>query len=79
MNLTIPDGYFLDDYQIHGHLGKGGILSRGYAVHFPDLSVSDDQAFVDIESDIRLMLSALGADERLQLQFYTSSDFPGTP
>ena len=75
MNLTIPDGYFLDDYQIHGHLGKGGILSRGYAVHFPDLSASDDQAFVDIESDIRLMLSALGADERLQLQFYTSSDF----
>jgi hypothetical protein len=75
MNLAIPDGYFFDDYQIHGYLGKGGILSRGYAVHFPDLSASDDHAFVDIESDMRLMLSALGADERLQLQFYTSSDF----
>ena len=75
MSLAIPDGYFLDDYQVHGHLGKGGILSRGYAVEFPDLSASDDEAFLELESDIRLILSALGADERLQLQFYTSSDF----
>jgi hypothetical protein len=75
MSLAIPDGYFLDDYQVHGNLGKGGILSRGYAVEFPDLSASDDEAFVELESDIRLILSALGADERLQLQFYTSSDF----
>jgi hypothetical protein len=75
MSLAIPDGYFLDDYQVHGHLGKGGILSRGYAVQFPDLSASDDQAFVDLESDIRLILSALKPDERFQFQFYTSSDF----
>lgn len=70
MSLTIPDGCFLDDYQVHGHLGKGGILSRGFAVQFPDLSASDDQAFVELENDIRLMLSALKVDERLQFQFY---------
>jgi hypothetical protein len=75
MSASIPDGYFHEDYQVHGNLGKGGILSRGYALQFPDLSASDDQAFLNLESDIRLMLSALGADERLQLQFYTSSDF----
>ena len=32
---------------------------------------------MDLESDIRLMLGSLKADERLQLQFYTSSDFSG--
>jgi hypothetical protein len=75
MSLAIPNGYFFQDYQVHGHLGKGGILSRGYAVQFPDLSASDDQAFIDLESDIRLVLGALKADERLQLHVYTSSDF----
>ena len=72
---NIPDGYFVEDYQLWGDLGKGSVLARGYAAEFPDLSASDDQAYVDLESDIRLMLGSLNADERLQVVFYTSSDF----
>ena len=74
MNL-IPNGYFVDDYMLFGDLGRGSVLAKGYAAQFPDLSASDDQAFMDLESDLRLMLGCLNADERLQLQFYTSSDF----
>ncbi|MGA8659508.1 MAG: hypothetical protein WB586_25580, partial [Chthoniobacterales bacterium] len=76
MNL-IPNGYLVDDYMLFGDLGRGSVLAKGYAALFPDLSASDDQAFMDLESDLRLMLGCLNADERLQLQFYTSSDFAG--
>ena len=75
MNNLIPDGYFFDEHVVFGDLGKGSVLSKGYAVQFPDLSASDDQAFVDLERDIRLMLGSLKSEERLQLQYYTSSDF----
>ena len=75
MNNLIPDGYFFDEHMVFGDLGKGSVLARGYAVQFPDLSASDDQAFIDLERDIRLILGSLKSDERLQLQYYTSSDF----
>jgi hypothetical protein len=75
MSNVIPDGYFFNDHVVFGDLCKGGVLSRGFAIDFPDLSASDDQAFIDLESDIRLMLGSLRDEERLQLDFYTSSDF----
>jgi hypothetical protein len=75
LSNLIPDGYFFDEHVVFGDLSKGSLLTRGYAVQFPDLSASDDQAFIDLESDIRLMLGSLKNDERLQLQFYRSCDF----
>ena len=75
MNNLIPDGYFFDEHMVFGDLVKGSVLARGYAVEFPDLSTSDDQALVDLERDIRLILGSLKSAERLQLQYYTSSDF----
>ena len=75
MSSLIPDGYFFDEHVVFGDLGKGSVLSKSYAVQFPDLSASDEQACIDLESDIRLMLGSLNNHERLQLQFYTSSDF----
>ena len=68
MNL-IPDGYFVDDYIVFGDLGRGSVLAKGYAAKFPDLSASDDEAFLDLETDLRLMLGCLNADERLQVHF----------
>ena len=77
MNAIMPDGYFYEDHIVLGDPGNGSVIARGYTVDFPDLSASDDQAFIDLESDIRLMLGSLKPDERLQLQFYTSSDHSG--
>ena len=68
----MPDGYFYEDHMVFGDPGNGSVIARGYAVDFPDLSASDDQAFIDLESDIRLILGSLKTDERLQVQFYTS-------
>ena len=73
----MPDGYFYEDHMVFGDPGNGSVIARGYAVDFPDLSASDDQAYIDLESDIQLMLGSLKTDERLQVQFYTSSDFSG--
>ena len=77
MSALIPDGYFVDDHLVWGDLGRGGILSRGYRLQFPDNSASDDDAFIELEDNIRKVLSACQKDERLQLQFYTSSDYQG--
>ena len=78
MNAIMPDGYFYEDHIVFGDPGNGSVIARGYAVNFPDLSASDDQAYIDLESDIQLMLGSVKPDERLQLEFYTSSNlFPG--
>src|SRR6516225_3109382 len=77
MSNLIPSGYFFGDHVCFGDPGKGCFLAKGYAVDFHDLSASDDDAFISLESDIRLALGSLKVDERLQLQFYTSSDFSG--
>src|ERR1700745_1092930 len=77
MSLYLPDGYFFQDHLVFGDPGKGCVLAKGYAVDFPDLSASDDEAFTSLETDIRLMLGTLKPDERLELQFYTGSDFSG--
>jgi hypothetical protein len=77
MSALIPDGYFVDDHLVWGDLGRGGILSRGYRIQFPDNSASDDDAFIELEDNIRKVLSACQKDERLQLQFYSSSDYGG--
>ena len=75
MSALIPDGYLLDDYQAWEDLGKGGIVGKGYRFLFPDNSASDVQAFADLDDNIRKILGACQRDERLQLQFYTSSDY----
>jgi hypothetical protein len=75
MSVIIPDGYAFQDHLVWGDLGKGGILSKGYSIDFPDLSSSDDQEFIDLECSIRLICGSLQADERIQLQVYTSNEF----
>jgi hypothetical protein len=77
MSALIPDGYFVEDHLVWGDLGRGGIMSRGYRLQFPDNSASDDEAFIELEDNIRKILAATQRDERLQLQFYTSSDYDG--
>jgi hypothetical protein len=76
MSLCLPNGYFFKDHLCFGDPGKGCVVAKGYAVDFPDLSASDDEAFISLENDIRLMLGCLRLDEKLQFCFYTSSDFP---
>jgi type IV secretory system conjugative DNA transfer VirD4/TraG family protein len=74
-SIQIPDGYNYGGFQIWGNLGKGGILSRGYAANFQDLSACDPQAYLDLQTDLRMMLARVSADERIQIQYFTSSDF----
>lgn len=75
MRLSCPNGYFVDNHVIFGDPGTGSIVSKFYDVTFPDLSASDEQAHIDLETDLSLMLGALGEDERAQLQFYTGNDY----
>lgn len=42
---------------------------------FPDTSGFDDQAFAELENDLRLILAAVKHDERMQLIYYTGNDF----
>jgi hypothetical protein len=74
-SIQLPDGYFYQGYEIYGHLGQGGIISRGYVASFPDLSASDPQAYLDLQTDLRMMLARVGAEERIQIQYFTSNEF----
>ena len=56
MHLEVPNGYFVEQYCLWGDPYAGNILSRIYAADFPDLWASDDQAFMALENDMRLML-----------------------
>ena len=75
MQLSIPNGYIVDGHVIFGDPNSGVIMSKFFDVTFPDLSGSDDQTHTDLEKDLRLILGALKEDERLQVQYYTGSDF----
>jgi hypothetical protein len=75
MSLLVPTGYFYDKHAVWGDPAAGSILSRFYAIDFPDTSASDDSVLTALENDIRLMLGCLKPDERLQMQYYTASDF----
>jgi type IV secretion system protein TrbE len=74
-SIQVPDGYFYEGFTVWGALGEGGIIGRGYVVEFPDLSASDPQAYLDLEKDLRMILSRVGSDERIQFQFFTSGEF----
>jgi TraG P-loop domain len=75
MHLEVPNGYFVEQHCLWGDPYAGSVLSRIYAADFPDLWASDDQAFINLENDMRLLLGCLKSDERLQLQYYTGNDF----
>jgi type IV secretion system protein TrbE len=77
MQLDCPSGYFVDDHAVWGDPASGAVLSRFYSIDFPDTSASDDSVLNAFERDLRLMLGCLKTDERLQLQYYTSSEFSG--
>jgi len=72
MHLQVLNGYFLEDHAVWGEPGAGSILSGIHAVDFPDLSASGDQALIDLEYDIWLMLGCLKPDECLQLSLIGS-------
>jgi hypothetical protein len=74
-SIQIPDGYNYEGFQVWGNLRKGGILSRGYAANFPDLSACDPQAYLDLQTDLRMMLARVSTDERIQVVYFTSNEF----
>jgi hypothetical protein len=74
---NIPDGYFCEDHMIWGDPGSGSIFSRIYDIQFPDLSASDDDTLIALQSDLRLMLGCMQSGERAQLSYYTGNHFSG--
>lgn len=73
--MHIPTGYLVDNHCVFGNPEAGSILSRSYVADFPDMSASDDETFVSLERDMRLMLGCMTPDDRLQLTHYTGNEF----
>jgi len=72
--IAVPDGYLIDNHLVFGDLKKGTVIARGMACEFPDLSSSEDEAFLSLEGDIRLIMGCMKTDERLQLVMKTDCD-----
>lgn len=70
-----PDGYFVRDMILFGHLRRGGYVGKGFMVEAPDLSnspVSDLNLFQD---QLCLLLASLPENQRLQVQYYCDSNY----
>ena len=75
MHVDVPNGRLVEDHVVWGDLGNGGVLSRMYAVEFPDTSAFDDDVLMDLESDLRLILGSMRPDEQVQLSYFTGNAF----
>lgn len=73
MSAIVPNGFFCEDYVAWDF--KHWIISRGYKMQFPDLATSDLDKWWELEMNIRQIMGCLTMEERLQVIFFTDSDF----
>jgi len=70
-----PNGYFLNDLIVFNSLKEGGYVSKGFIFEAPDLSNAQVSELNDFQDQISLMLASLGEQQRLQIQFFSDSDY----
>ncbi len=60
---------------VFGSLDKGGIVAKGFTFEAPDFQNADDLELNRFHDQIALLLATLGANQRLQVQWYCDSDY----
>src|SRR5947209_15433687 len=75
MGAIAPDARLHENHVLAGDPLTGAILSRGYAVGWPDLSSSDEEAHERLERDIRSIHASMVPGSRIQWILYTGNQF----
>src|SRR5258708_25182752 len=77
MPEPIPNGFFCRDLIVFNHLRRGGYVSKGFIFEAPDLTNSPAADLNDFQDQLCLLLASLHEHQRLQVQYFSDSDYKG--
>lgn len=72
---SAPNGYFVEGLLLFGSLEKGGVVSKGYLLHPPDLRGADISLLNSYQERLRSLLGSLGNGLRAQIQWTCNNDY----
>src|ERR1043165_5236436 len=70
-----PNGFFVRDLILFNHLRRGGYVSKGFIFEAPDLTNSPIADLNDFQEQLCLLLASLNENQRLQVQYFSDSDY----
>jgi len=70
-----PNGFFVRDLIVFNHLRRGGFVSKGFVFEAPDLTNSPIADLNDFQEQLCLLLASLQENQRLQVQYFSDSDY----
>jgi len=72
-----PNGFFVRDLILFNHLRRGGYVSKGFVFEAPDLTNSPIADLNEFQEQLCLLLASLHENQRLQVQYFSDSDYKG--
>src|SRR6267143_4948491 len=72
-----PNGFFCRDLIVFNHLRRGGFVSKGFVCEAPDLTKSPVAELNEFQDQLCLLLASLHEHQRLQVQYFSDSDYKG--
>ena len=70
-----PNGFFTRDLILFNQLRRGGYVSKGFVFEAPDLTNSPIADLNDFQEQLCLLLASLNENQRLQVQYFSDSDY----
>jgi hypothetical protein len=70
-----PNGFFVRDLILFNHLRRGGYVAKGFIFEAPDLTNSPIADLNDFQEQLCLLLASLHENQRLQVQYFSDSDY----
>ena len=70
-----PNGFFVRNLILFNHLRRGGYVAKGFVFEAPDLTNSPIADLNDFQEQLCLLLASLHENQRLQVQYFSDSDY----
>jgi hypothetical protein len=70
-----PNGFFVRDLVLFNHLRRGGYVAKGFIFEAPDLTNSPISDLNEFQEQLCLLLASLHENQRLQVQYFSDSDY----
>jgi hypothetical protein len=70
-----PNGFFVRDLMLFNQLRRGGYVAKGFVFEAPDLTNSPIADLNDFQEQLCLLLASLHENQRLQVQYFSDSDY----
>ena len=70
-----PNGFFVNDLILFNSLRRGGYIAKGFVFEAPDLTNSPIADLNEFQEQLCLLLASLHENQRLQIQYFSDSDY----